>query len=294
MTHQSSHALLAGRFGDAAAVLSEQIQRGVGVVHSHRGGVGAGTLWADGLLVTNHHVASADSATVVFQDGREREARVVARDSSVDLAALEVESDGYTPLPTGDFDRLRVGQVVLAVGNPLGERRAVTAGIISAVGGDIAGGPLRLRAAVHANITLLPGNSGGPLADVSGCVIGINSFVMGPSVAVAVPSNSVARFVHEQAPGAAVLGVAGQSVQLPGQPPLAGVLVSEVVGASAAERAGLLVGDVLLAIDDTPTPTGDHVLRALGSRHAGVARTLAILRGGIRQELIATPQRRAA
>lgn len=294
MTTQVSSALLIGRFGDAAAEMSERLRRGVAVVQGSRGGAGSGTLWRDGLVITNHHVATGDSARVIFEDGRERSARVVARDPSADLAALDVDTSGHAPLPSGDSDALKVGQLVLAVGNPLGERRAVTAGIISGVGGGVIGGPERLERAVQANITLLPGNSGGPLADATGCVVGISSMVMGPAVAIAVPSNTVARFVHEQAPGAAVLGVAGQPVELPGVPEGAGVLVAEVVTDSAAASAGLMIGDVLLAIDGAPTASGDDLLRALGGRRPGEPRRLAFLRGGVRREVTAVPRPRAA
>ncbi|MGD9890492.1 MAG: S1C family serine protease, partial [Dehalococcoidia bacterium] len=216
----------------------------------------------------------------------------VARDPSVDLAALQTDEGGGTPLPWGDSATLKVGQLVLAVGNPLGEMRAVTAGIISGVGAGIAGGSLRLREAVQANITLMPGNSGGPLADAQGRVIGINAMVMGPGVSIAVPSNTVERFLVERAPGGPVLGVAGQSVELPGLDEGAGVLIAEIVRNSAAEQAGLMIGDVLLSIDDLPARDGDELVRALTARRPGEPRRLHILRGGRRREVMAIPRPR--
>jgi serine protease Do len=294
MTTATSTALLAGRFGEAAAAISERLRAGVAVVRGSGGGNGSGTVWReDGLVITNSHVATGERATVAFADGRTCAARVVARDPSVDLAALQAEECDLTALPWGDSAALKVGQVVLAVGNPLGETRAVTAGIVSGVGAGIAGGRLRLREAVQANITLLPGNSGGPLADAQGRVVGINAMVMGPGVAIAVPSNTVERFLAERAPGAPVLGVGGQPVELPAEPEGGGVLIAEVVDGSAADAAGLMIGDVLLAIDGAPARDGDELLRALTARRAGEPRRLAVLRGGRRRELTAVPKPRA-
>jgi S1-C subfamily serine protease len=181
----------------------------------------------------------------------------------------------------------------LAVGNQLGESRAVTVGIISGVGAGVVGGYLRLKEAVQANVTLLPGNSGGPLADARGRVVGINAMVMGPGVAIAVPANTVKRFLAERAPGGPVLGVGGQPVDLPGEPEGGGVLIAEVVDGSAAEAAGLLIGDVLLAIDGQPARNGDELLRALTARRPGEPRRLAVLRGGRRRELTAVPRPRS-
>jgi serine protease Do len=295
MTTLASAAMLAGRFGDAAAEVSETLKRGVAVVRASGGGAGSGTVWkSDGLVITNNHVATGERAEVIFADGQAREARVVARDPTVDLAALEMEADGLAALPAADSSALKVGQLVLAVGNPLGEARAVTAGIISGVGVGLAGDRLRLREVVQANITLMPGNSGGPLADAQGRVVGINAMVMGPGVALAVPANTVERFLAERAPGGPVLGVAGQAVELPGMAEGGGVLISEVVSGSAAERAGMIIGDVLLSIDDAPARTGDELLRALIARRPGEPRRLAVLRGGLRREMTAVPRARGA
>ena len=295
MTTATSATLLAGRFGEAAAEISERLRAGVAVVRGSGGGNGSGTVWRDdGLVITNSHVATGERAEVAFADGRACAARVVARDPSVDLAALQADECDLTALAWGDSAALKVGQVVLAVGNPLGETRSVTAGIISGVGAGIAGSRVRLREAVQANITLLPGNSGGPLADAQGRVVGINAMVMGPGVAIAVPSNTVERFLAERAPGGPVLGVGGQPVELPAEPEGGGVLIAEVVDGSAAAVAGLMIGDVLLAIDGTPARDGDELLRALTARRAGEPRRLAILRGGRRRELTAVPRPRSA
>lgn len=278
---------------DASAALGERLRRGVAVVRPQGGGNGAGTLWREGLVITNHHVAATDRVTVIFDDDQPRLARVVARAPALDLAALAVETGDRAPLPAGDSDRLRPGQLALAVGHPLGAVGSVTAGIISAVG-RLRGAPVPWPAAVQANITLLPGNSDGPLADATGAVVGINSLVMGPGVAVAVPANTVVRFVSEHVGGGAVLGVAGQTVALPGTAEAAGVLIAAVSRESAAEAAGLLLGDVLLAVDDRPVRSGDELASAIAGKPAGAPRRLVVLRGGVRRELTAAPRARAA
>jgi serine protease Do len=152
---------------------------------------GSGVIWSsDGLIVTNAHVAREKRMEVVLSDGRRREAALVARDAQRDLAALRAEGAGLKPPEIGNSERLRVGQLVMAVGNPLGIRGAVTTGIIHAIG------PLRVRGQdwIQADVSLEPGNSGGLLADAEGRVIGINTMIFA-GLALAVPVNAVARFL---------------------------------------------------------------------------------------------------
>jgi serine protease Do len=152
--------------------------------------VGAGVIWhPDGLILTNAHVAHHD-VTVVLADGRARGARLVARDPRHDLAALVVDATGLPAAEIGDSAALRVGELVLAVGNPLGLVRALSAGLVHAVG----------PRAIHADLRLAPGNSGGPLADARGRVVGLNAMIVG-GLAVAVPSREAQRFVREQLRG---------------------------------------------------------------------------------------------
>jgi serine protease Do len=149
--------------------------------------VGAGVIWhPDGLVLTNAHVATSD-VTVVLADLRPRPARLVARDPRRDLAALVIDASGLPAAEIGDSGALRVGEVVLAVGNPLGLVRALSAGLVHAVG----------PRAIHADLRLAPGNSGGPLADAEGRVVGLNAMIVG-GLAVAVPSREARRFVREQ------------------------------------------------------------------------------------------------
>lgn len=163
--------------------------REVTVEISGRGGGGAGILWAPDLIVTNAHVVGA-SARVGLADGRRVDARIVAADRRKDLALLRIPHSGVTPAAVADSDSLRVGAVVLAVGHPLGLRRTLTAGVVHALPPPLPG----RRRFIHADLRLAPGNSGGPLADASGEVVGINAMIAG-GLALAIPSNDVRRFV---------------------------------------------------------------------------------------------------
>jgi serine protease Do len=181
--------------GAAASSLAVELGR---VTVEVRGGgrrgatatVGAGVVWhPDGLILTNAHVAHHD-VTVVLADGRSWSARLVARDPQRDLAALVVDASGLPTARIGDSGALRVGELVLAVGNPLGLVRALSAGLVHAVG----------PRAIHADLRLAPGNSGGPLADARGHVVGLNAMIVG-GLAVAVPSRVARHFVREQLRG---------------------------------------------------------------------------------------------
>ncbi len=268
-------ALLAEEF----AVLAERLRRSTVQVWAGRMSVGSGVIWrADGLIVTNAHVARDRRSEVVLAAGRSLPAGMIATDSQRDLAALKVEAGGLEAAPVRDSDSLRAGELVFAVGNPLGLVGAVSTGIIHAV--DPTSGP-RERTWVQADVRLAPGNSGGPLADVRGRVVGINSMVAG-GLALAVLSNVVTRFLSdlEERP---YLGVSAQpvGVALEGRRIL-GLLVIEVESLSAGEEAGLRIGDVLIASGDKPFDEPADLSRAL--RMAGFGNTLRLdfLRAGKR------------
>ncbi len=179
--------------GSELAAVAERLCRSTVQVLSARGGVGSGVIWdPDGLIITNAHVAHGSRATVKLLDGRVFEAAVTAKDPARDLAALKVEAADLLAATVGDSDALRVGELVLAVGNPLGLVGALTTGIISC--NSALEAPSQQRW-VMADVRLSPGNSGGPLADARGQVIGINSMIVG-SLALAVPSNAVERFLR--------------------------------------------------------------------------------------------------
>lgn len=224
------------------ARVAERLRRSTVGVRGHGPGGGSGVIWRpDGLIITNAHVAHGPHAVVDLWDGRSLEARVTARDSRRDLASLQVDAADLPAAPIADSSGLRVGELALAVGNPLGVAGALTAGIIHAVGPT---DERRGQTWVQADVRLAPGNSGGPLADARGRVIGINSMIAG-GLALAVPSNDVERFLSTRGERT-YLGVDVQPVRLSvsGQPAL-GLLLLSVVAGGPAEVAGLLIGDVL-------------------------------------------------
>jgi serine protease Do len=258
-----------------------------------RGG-GAGVVWrADGLVVTNAHVVRHERAVVRLDDSRELAATLVARDPAHDLAALRVAADGLVPAPIGDSSALRVGQIVLAMGHPFGEPHAVALGIISRVDGATRLGERRRPETVQADLALYPGNSGGPLVDAHGRVVGINSMVVPPRLALAVPTAAVARFL---APGGrARLGLRTRRVGLP--PPLVhrlglaqdtALIVVEVLADEPAASAGLLPGDILLGTDGLPL-RGPQALADRQERWEGESIRLRVLRGGAVREVDVVP-----
>ena len=178
------------------SALVEWLRKSVVVVRSGQGH-GSGVIWRpDGLIVTNNHVASTGRAEVEVADGRRAQAVVVARDPKNDLAALRVLLPDLPSVPLGDSRTVKVGQLIMAVGHPLGVRGTATLGIVSAAGCVMQRGRQQCQV-IHADVELLPGNSGGPLADMHGRVIGIASMVISPGIAIAVPSHVVEKFINE-------------------------------------------------------------------------------------------------
>lgn len=181
------------RLANELAAVAERLCCSTVQVLSGKGGVGSGVIWhPDGLIITNAHVASGSRATIKLLDGRVFEAAVTIRDPVCDLAALKIEAVDLPVANVGDSDALRIGELVLAIGNPLGLFGALTTGIISRNGFIEASTSQRW---VMADVRLSPGNSGGPLADAQGRVIGINSMIVG-GLALAVPSNAVESFLR--------------------------------------------------------------------------------------------------
>jgi serine protease Do len=175
--------------------VADQLRQVTVEVYSPNGG-GAGVLWAPDLVVTNAHVARAANVRVGLTDGRQVEARLVGADRRADLALLHVPWTGLTPAVLGDSDDLRVGSLVAALGHPMGLRRTLTTGVVHALP---AAGPDGRRF-IHADVRLAPGNSGGPLADTTGRVVGINTMIAG-GLALAIPVNHASLFVLALAPG---------------------------------------------------------------------------------------------
>jgi serine protease Do len=176
------------------SALVEWLRRSVVVVRSGYGH-GSGVIWRpEGLIVTNHHVATTGRAEVELWDGRKAQAEVLGRDPKNDLALLRVPLTDLPAVPVGNSRTVKVGQLIMAVGHPLGVRGTATLGIVSAAGCVMQRGRHQCEV-IHADVELLPGNSGGPLADIEGRVIGIASMVVSPGIAIAVPSHVVEQFV---------------------------------------------------------------------------------------------------
>ncbi len=176
----------AAQVSDALGELTREIARSVVLVRGSMGSSGSGVIWDQpGLVITNHHVVPGPLAELTVAGGRRLKARVVRRAPALDLAALEVEGDPGQGAQVGDSDGLHVGDLVVAVGNPMGERNAPSLGIVASVPDDV----LRL------SITLRPGNSGGALVNARGQVVGIPHMVTGNGLALAVASRRVREFL---------------------------------------------------------------------------------------------------
>lgn len=184
--------------------LADVIERASGsLVQIHNGGrgAGAGTVWhSDGLILTNAHVVSHGPLSVTLPDGRRMPARLLASDADRDIAAITVDASDLPTIELGQSSRLRPGSMVLAIGHPFGVLGAATAGTVVGVGQDLpeVGRPSRQWIAVSLN--LRPGNSGGPLVDVEGRLVGINTMMTGPQAGMAVPVQVAKEFLKEAMP----------------------------------------------------------------------------------------------
>lgn len=278
---------VAAAAGEALADMLARVRDSVVLVRSGRQGSGSGVVWrSDGIVMTNHHVvARRDDATVVFSDDREIAARVIAREPALDLAALRVERDGLDAVPIGHSEHVRVGELVLAVGNPWGHRGVVTAGVVSAIG-EVETPWRRGKAEyIRSDVRLAPGNSGGPMLDAHGQVIGINAMIFGGDLGVAIPSHIATQFLTVAEGQRPVLGVGVQTVDLPPMYRAAsqrehGLLVVELQAGGGAEQAGLYLGDVLLDVDGQAVHDAHSLTYTLARRSAGTSVALRYLRAG--------------
>jgi serine protease Do len=242
--------------------IAEQLRRSTVLVHAGGRGAGSGVIWSsDGVVVTNAHVVRGSRVSVQLWDGREFEAAIHARDSRRDLAQLRVDAANLPAASVADSSELRPGELAIAIGNPLGFVGALATGVIHAVG------PLRGLGQVEwvqADVRLAPGNSGGPLANAHGRVVGINTMVAG-GLALAIPSNAVRDFLSA-GPANAWLGVAVHPVQIPrsaGTGKRFGLVVLEIEPRSPADSASLLAGDILLGTEEKPFAAIEDLARAL-------------------------------
>ncbi len=274
----------------AAAQMIEDAQRSVVQVRSGSRGAGAGVVWdANGLVLTNDHVVAGRrpgvDVRVVLPDGRSFDADAAGRSGSPDLALLrlrEVPGD-LRAAPVGDSDALRVGELVYAVGHPWGRLGAVTAGIVSGLGAARWPGRDSSTRYVQSDVALAPGNSGGPLLNARGEVVGINAMIFG-RLALSIPSNAASAWVVEGAGRSRPrLGVGVLPVELPASMRREGIegsglVIAAVEGDGPADKAGLLVGDVLVGAADGPLDDVESLLRAVARAEGAVL--LRVMRGG--------------
>jgi serine protease Do len=225
--------------------IAESLRRSTVQITNGRGQGSGIIVTPEGVIVTNAHVAPR-AATVQLWDGSALPARLLSRDPRRDLAVLQVQASNLPAAPFADSDRLRVGELVIAIGNPLGFVGALTTGVVHAIG-RIRG--LGASKWIQSDAQLAPGNSGGPLADARGQVVGMNTMVAG-GLGLAIPSNSIARLLAG-GPARPALGVVVRPVPLSiqGRRQL-GMLVLEVLKDSAAELASIMTGDILTGVDD--------------------------------------------
>ncbi|MGL5877819.1 MAG: S1C family serine protease [Xenococcaceae cyanobacterium] len=233
---------------DELASVAAALSRSTVQIQDRKFGGGSGVIWqADGVIITNAHVIRSDRPTVKLTDNRVLDAVCTNRDRLQDLAVLKVDATDLPAAPIGDSDTLRVGQMVFAVGNPLGITNALTTGIIHAVNSKNQTGKKQPGTWIQANIRLSAGNSGGALADTQGKVIGINTAIAG-GLGLAIPSNIVERFLR-RGTVKPYLGVTLQPVAIGRRyRRRLGLLILEVQAGSLAESAGLLTGDVLTGV----------------------------------------------
>jgi S1-C subfamily serine protease len=274
----------------------------VSVMRRVRGGrvpAGAGSavaLTPDGYLVTNAHVVGSrvTGGRATFADGHDARFEVVGRDPLSDLALLHAPGETLAAATLGDAERLRVGQLVVAIGNPHGLGGSVTAGVVSALGRSL---PARSRRAgriidnvIQTDAALNPGNSGGALADSRGRVVGINTAVAGVGLGLAVPINDttqhiVAQLMRDGRVRRAYIGVAGGPRPVPPQARAStgsetSVEVVEVVEGGPADRAGVRPEDLILSVDGNQVTRVEDLQRLMGADLIGVPVTLRVLRAG--------------
>jgi S1-C subfamily serine protease len=301
------------RVGPAVVALSIRGGQGVSPFTARGGegvqGAGSGVVVApDGLILTNSHVAGAAGGgsariDVATADGQELRARLVGDDPDTDLALLRVDESVKLPAAAlGDSKQLRRGQLAIAIGNPLGFESTVTTGVVSALGRSLRSRNGRLiDDVIQTDAALNPGNSGGPLVSSHGEVIGIILGAQGICFAVAANTAKfvLGELVRHGRVRRAFIGIAAQQITLPPRLRHAAklsqeraVMVGNLEADSAADRAGLRPGDIILGLDGVPMVGADDLIRALTGEKIGRKVALDVLRGADRLKLTLVPQER--
>jgi serine protease Do len=280
-------------FSSALVDIYNRAKPGITQVRTDGRGGGTGIILSDdGRMLTNNHVVASDNARVEVQlsDGRTFPAAVLHRNPRLDLALLKIQSNDLsqlTPLTLADSTTLRVGELVFAVGHPWGQRWVVTKGIVSAIRTANLADDLTTRY-IQSDVGLAPGNSGGPLLNADGQVVGINAMIFGGDLSVSIPS-SVAQTWLSELPGRRVtLGVEIQTVELP---PFmrtgllteqdSGVMIVGIRPERQAKHTDLLLGDILLEVAGTPVKNNATLLKTLSASQESERLPVKLLRGGV-------------
>jgi S1-C subfamily serine protease len=291
----------------APAVVNIDVKQRVNVRRGTRelSGNGSGfIITPDGFILTNSHVVhAANSITVNLPDGREYPAQVAGDDPDTDLAVIRIDAPQLTYVRLADSENLRVGQLVIAIGNPLGFQASVTAGVISALGRSMHAQSGRLiDNIIQTDAALNPGNSGGPLVNSAGEVVGVNTAMIRPAqgICFAIASNTAKLvagwLIRDGRIRRGYIGVAGQNVPVHrrivryyGLPLETGVLVVSVEKNSPAERAGLREGDLIVAFNDQTIGNVHHLHKILVGEQVGVRAKLTVIRHTEKLELRILP-----
>jgi S1-C subfamily serine protease len=298
------------RVGPAVVHLEVQTARPArGRQRGPSSGSGSGFFFTpDGFLLTNSHVVhGAQAIRATFSDGTTHPAHVVGDDPDTDLAVLKVDQSAPAFTSFGDSSALRAGQLVVAIGNPLGFQATVTAGVVSALGRTMRSESGRLiEGVVQTDAALNPGNSGGPLASSRGDVVGVNTAIIAGAqgICFAIPSRTAefvaSRLMRDGRVRRAYIGVSGQTIRLtrrqadrfhlaaPGA-----VLVTSVEPNSPASRAGICVRDLVVSVGGVPVTTVDDLHRRLNEDAIGVSLEIVLFHGGARRELNIIPTERS-
>ena len=257
---------------------------------------------AKGYVLTNNHVVSgADDITVTLQDGRTFKAKLIGTDPDTDVAVVQIPAQNLTALPLADSSTLRVGDYVVAVGEPFGLSETVTSGIVSALGRSGLGGS-GYQNFIQTDASINPGNSGGALVNLRGELVGINSMIFSPSgasagIGFAIPSDLINEVmgqliahgkVERGSLGVQTQAITGRMAQLLGLKSADGIVITSVSPGSAAEHAGLQPGDVLSTLNGKPLHSQQQLLNAEGLLPLGSTLKLGVLRQGQLREVSAT------
>jgi S1-C subfamily serine protease len=270
-----------------------------------RGGHGSGFVFTpDGLILTNSHVVhGARSLHASLPDGRHMSATLIGEDPETDLAVIRVATSDLPTLKLGDSRAIRVGQLVVAIGNPLGFHATVTAGVVSALGRSLRSRSGRLMDdIIQTDAALNPGNSGGPLVNSRGEVIGVNTAVISGAqgLCFAIAANTVqfvvGRLIRDGRIRRSYVGVAGQNTPLArqfvrfyGLAATSGILVASIEPNSPASVSGLREGDVIVGFAGQPVEGIDELHRLLGEERIGVPTPLTVIRRTEKLEIVVTP-----